>query len=226
MVRATIVLCLAIGLLLGSWANRLFLGAALAAKVLIIRILPRHGFNNFWLACLLVFTSVVLSQNVDFIEFQRYEYDRIRSEFISNGGGLVRTSVPHEEMLLMQAYSHRVPIVTDKSWRACLRSEFPNHKPLELFPEALPGMNDSVVSPYTRQLCKDAWICVRPKGDNSKFISHHSIGIGGIRRKYKSIPVEVETDMIDGGTWECKVLGSAYMWRTLGLDSVTVVQNR
>ena len=226
MVRATIVLCLAIGLLLGSWANRLFLGAALAAMVLIIRILPRHGFNNFWLACLLVFTSVVLSQNVDFIEFQRYEYDRIRSEFISNGGGLVRTSITHKEMILSQSYSLRVPVLTDESWRACLRSEFPDYKPLELIPEVLPAMNDTVVYPYTRQLHEDMWICVRPKGDNCEFISHHSIGIGGIRRKYKSTPVSMDADLIDGGTWEAVLLPSAYMWRTLGLDSVTVVQNR
>ncbi len=222
----TLVLCLALGVVLGSWANRLFLGAALAAVVLIIRILPRHGFNSFWLACLIAYASFILYENRDYIEFQRHEYNRIRTDFINNGGGLVCTSVPHEHMLFFQEYSNTIPLVGDKHWRACLRSEFPDYKPLELIPEVLPAMNDTVVYPYTRQLHEDMWICVRPKGDNCEFISHHSIGIGGIRRKYKSTPVSMDADLIDGGTWEAVLLPSAYMWRTLGIDSVTVVQNR
>lgn len=32
--------------------------------------------------------------------------------------------------------------------------------------------------------------------------------------------------MIDGGSWEAVYMHSGYNWRTLGIDSVTVVQNR
>ncbi|MDE6285632.1 MAG: hypothetical protein K2L99_01395, partial [Muribaculaceae bacterium] len=223
----TFILCTLVGLALGAWANRLFFGAALASLVLVQRLLPARGFNNFWLCAAAAFSCWILVQEWAFINSQRDEYERLRADFIASDDGIVRTSRPSSKRAFReQTFSYTMPVAESRmarAWRASLRSEFPNHAPLILIPDVLPIPGDSSVQPYAVELGVDTWLCVRPKGSDTRFISHHSIGLGQLRRHYKSLEVNRIDSVIDGDTWEAIYLHSAYVWRTLGLDSVSCV---
>lgn len=218
------LLCAILGIALGGWANRLFLGSALAALILTQRLLPGRGFNNFWLCVAAAGTAWIIAKEYVFVDSQRAEYERIRAEFIASDNGIVRTAKPTRRTLGEESFSYVMPVAESRmarAWRASLRSEFPQHAPLTLIPDVLPAVGDSVEAPFAVQLCEDVWLFVRPKGSDARFISHHSVGLGPLRRHYKSIESRVGEHVIDGGTWEAVYINSAYVWRTLGLDSVS-----
>lgn len=218
------IVCLLLGLALGSWANRLFFGAFLATLVLVQRLLTDKGFNRFWLTLTCAGALYVVACEWQHVTYSHNEYERITKEFIASKDGVVCTSIPSSlrAFKVGGTFSYDMSIADALVWQTSLRAEYPDHAPIKFIPSVAPGLNDTLKEPYTAKIAEDVWVCVRPKGSDCQFKSHHSIGIYNIRRPYKTLDVPFDDNIIEGKYWEAKIMESRYMMRILGLDSLSV----
>lgn len=223
----TLVACAVFASVLGLWANRMLFGAALASLVLTIRLLPRRGFSNAALVLTAVLAGCVLLSEWSYTSAQRAEYDRIEREFLERGGGYVQTSPVLPKMLFTPdvSYSYMMPISDsrmERAWRASFRSLYPHARPLHLVPSVMPGLDDSISTPYAEPFGPDVWVAVRPAGSSAAFLSHHSMGMGPVRRAYKTLEVDFSHPDVVAPGWEGLIVRCEYPFRFIGLDSLSV----
>ena len=227
----TLLVCLLFGLAVGAWAHRIFLGSVLASLVIIVRLLPRKGFSNVWLAVTAFVTAAVLLSEWSYVSANRAEYDRISAEHLASPTGVVRTkpaAVKHIFPIVADmSYTYTMPVGDfrmEQRWRACLHTMRPQAAPLQLVPDAMPQYGDTIAAPYSAPFGEDVWVAVRPVGSDARFRSLHSIGVGPWRRPYKALDVDFSHPHVVAPGWEGVIVRCEYPFRFLALDGVEVVK--